>query len=42
MNKRKITSLDHLKFKPFNKYGKIIKGWTWHNIGFDKKKVLEL
>ena len=26
MSKRKITSLNNLKFKPFNKYGKPIKG----------------
>ena len=37
MNKRKITKLDQLKFKPFNKYGKLIRGWSWHNISFDKK-----
>ena len=38
MSKRKITNLNHLKFKPFNKYGKLIKGWSWHQISFDKKK----
>ena len=37
MSKRKITKLDHLKFKPFDKYGKSIKGWSWHKISFDKK-----
>ena len=37
MNKRKITKLKNLKFKPFNKYGKSIKGWSWHKISFDKK-----
>ena len=37
MNKRKITKLDNLKFKPFDKYGKPIKGWSWHKISFDKK-----
>tara|TARA_Y100000389_G_C17020449_1_gene298518 strand:+ start:123 stop:473 length:351 start_codon:yes stop_codon:yes gene_type:complete len=37
MNKRKITKLDNLKFKPFNKYGKVIKGWYWHKISFNKK-----
>ena len=37
MSKRKITRLDNLKFKPFNKYGKPIKGWSWHRISFDKK-----
>ena len=37
MNKRKITKLSKLKFQPFNKYGKAIKGWSWHKISFDKK-----
>ena len=37
MNKRKITKLDHLNFKPFDKYGKHIKGWSWHKISFDDK-----
>tara|TARA_B100001559_G_C16220507_1_gene493214 strand:- start:336 stop:689 length:354 start_codon:yes stop_codon:yes gene_type:complete len=37
MNKRKITQLKSLKLKPFNKYGKKIKGWTWHKISFNKK-----
>ena len=37
MGKRKITKIDDLNFKPFDKYGKSIKGWSWHNISFDKK-----
>ncbi len=37
MNKRKITRLSHLKFEPFNKYGKTIKGWSWHKISFNEK-----
>ena len=37
MNKRKITNLNNLKFKPFDKYGETIKGWTWHKINFDEK-----
>ena len=37
MNKRRITNLKNLKFKPFNKYGKPIKGWSWHKISFDEK-----
>ena len=37
MSKRKITKLNNLKFQPFNKYGKAIKGWSWHKISFDKK-----
>ena len=38
MNMRIITNLNNLKFKPFDKYGKHIKGWSWHNITFDKEK----
>ena len=37
MNKRKITSINNLVFKPFEKYGEPINGWSWHNISFDKK-----
>ena len=37
MNKRKITKLNKLKFKPFDRYGKTIKGWSWHKISFEKK-----
>ena len=37
MNKRKITKLNKLKFKPFDRYGKPIKGWSWHKISFEKK-----
>ena len=37
MVKRKITNLKKLKFKPFKKYGAPIKGWTWHDVSFDKK-----
>ena len=37
MGKRKITNINQLKFKPFNKYGAPIKGWSWHKISFNKK-----
>ena len=37
MHKRKITKIKNLKFKPFDKYGKKIKGWSWHKISFDEK-----
>ena len=37
MDKRKITKLKNLKFEPFDKYGKKIKGWYWHKISFNKK-----
>ena len=42
MNKRKITKLNNLNFKPFDKYGKPIKGWSWHKISFDDKKFWDL
>ena len=38
MDKRKITKFNNLKFKPFSKYGKAIKGWSWYKISFDEKK----
>ena len=37
MNKRTITKLNNLKFEPFDKYGKPIKGWYWHKITFDQE-----
>jgi anti-sigma factor ChrR (cupin superfamily) len=37
MNKRKITKLDQLNFEPFNKYGELVEGWSWHKISFDIK-----
>ena len=37
MDKRKITNLNNLDFEPFDKYGKPIKGWSWHKISFDEK-----
>ena len=29
--------MNDLKFKPFDKYGKPIKGWSWHKVSFDEK-----
>ena len=37
MDKRKITNLNNLDFEPFDKYGKPIKGWSWHKISFDER-----
>ena len=39
MSKRKITNLSNLKFKPFDNYGKVIKGMSWCKISYDKKMV---
>ena len=36
MNKRKITDVYNLKFEPFDNYGEIIKGMSWHKISYDK------
>ena len=41
MDKRKITNLDKLDFKPFDKYGEPIKVWYWHKISFDEKTNFE-
>jgi anti-sigma factor ChrR (cupin superfamily) len=37
MKKRKITDIYNVKFKPFDNYGKIIPGMSWHKISYDKK-----
>ena len=37
MTKRKITKIDNLKFKPFDRYGKVIPGMSWHLVSYDKK-----
>ena len=37
MSKRKITDTLNLKFEPFDRYGYVIPGMSWHKISFDKK-----
>ena len=37
MSKRKITDTLNLKFEPFDRYGSIIPGMSWHKISFNKK-----
>ena len=37
MTKRKITKMDNLEFKPFNRYGPTVPGMSWHKISFDKE-----
>jgi|TARA_B110000116_G_C16667746_1_gene504755 anti-sigma factor ChrR (cupin superfamily) len=36
MNKRKITDLYNLQFVPFDNYGEVIPGMSWHKISYDK------
>ena len=36
MSKRKITDTSNLKFEPFDRYGSVIPGMSWHKISFDK------
>ena len=38
MTKRKITNLYNVKFEPFDNYGKVVKGMSWHKISYNKKK----
>ncbi|MDB4846283.1 cupin domain-containing protein [Candidatus Pelagibacter sp.] len=38
MSKRKITNLYNVKFEPFDNYGKVVKGMSWHKISYNKKK----
>ena len=38
MCKRKITNFNNIKFEPFDNYGEIIPGMSWHKISYDKAK----
>ena len=37
MTKRKITNLYNVKFEPFDNYGAVVTGMSWHKISYDKK-----
>jgi len=37
MDKRKITNLYNVKFEPFNNYGSVVEGMSWHKISYDRK-----
>ena len=37
MSKRKITDTLNLKFEPFDRYGSIIPGMSWHKISYNQK-----
>ena len=38
MTKRKITDIYNLKFEPFDNYGPIIPGMSWHKISYSREK----
>ena len=37
MSKRKVTDTLNLKFEPFDRYGSVIQGMSWHKISFNKE-----
>ena len=37
MTKRKITNLYNVKFEPFDNYGEVVDGMSWHKISYNKK-----
>ena len=37
MDKRKITNLNNLNFEPFDNYGEVVPGMSWHKISYSKK-----
>ena len=37
MKKRLITKTNKIKYRPFDNYGKKIKGLEWHKISYNKK-----
>ena len=37
MTKRQITDIDNLNVKPFDNYGDVVPGMTWHKISYNKE-----
>ena len=37
MTKRKITNLYNIKFKPFDNYGEVVPGMSWHKISYSRE-----
>jgi len=37
MTKRKITNIYNVKFVPFNNYGPVVPGMSWHKISYNKE-----
>ena len=37
MKKRKITNLFNVTFKPFDNYGLVVPGMSWHKITYDQE-----
>ena len=37
MPKRKITDVYNLNFEPFDNYGKVVTGMSWHKISYNKE-----
>ena len=37
MNKRKITNPFNVKFEPFDSYGSVVPGMSWHKITYSKE-----
>ena len=37
MTKRQITNFNNLEFKPFDNYGVVVPGMSWHKISYSKE-----
>ena len=37
MTKRQITDIDNLKFEPFDNYGVVVPGMSWHKISYSRE-----
>ena len=37
MTKRQITDINNLNFKPFDNYGEVVPGMSWHKISYNKE-----
>ena len=38
MEKRQITDFNNLKFEPFDNYGVVVPGMSWHKISYNREK----
>ena len=38
MEKRQIIDFNNLKFEPFDNYGVVVPGMSWHKISYNKRE----
>ena len=41
MIKRKITNLNDVEFIPFDNYGAVVPGMSWHKISYNRERMVD-